>query len=165
MRISHLQRLSSGDRKAAAAFAALGFFAFAVASVITPYEESGEPLTHGSHTQVGLPPCAFYAATQYPCPGCGLTTSFALLVHGDLRNSLSANEAGAVVATLSGIALVYFTVVSASGWALRGVGVDRPLVWLVCGSALMVVARYTSVLFASRERILESVGDVLQYVL
>lgn len=165
MRTSDFQRLSSGDRKAAAAFAALGLFAFAAASVINPYEESGAPLKHGSHTQVGLPACAFYAATQYPCPGCGLTTSFSLLVHGDLRNSLSANEAGAVVATLSGMALVYFTVVSVSGWALRGVGVDRPLVWLVCGSALMVMARYTAVLFASRERILESARDVLQYVL
>ena len=31
----------------------------------------------GTHQQLGLPPCFFLKLTGIPCPGCGLTTSFA----------------------------------------------------------------------------------------
>lgn len=31
----------------------------------------------GTHEQLGLPSCAFLHFTGIPCPGCGLTTSFA----------------------------------------------------------------------------------------
>ena len=34
----------------------------------------------GTHQQLGLPPCNFVTLTGYPCPACGMTTSFALLV-------------------------------------------------------------------------------------
>lgn len=49
---------------------------------------------HGTHTQLGLPPCGVYAFTGYPCPGCGLTTSFAALAHGDLWHALTSNPLG-----------------------------------------------------------------------
>lgn len=42
-----------------------------------------DPSGHGTHTQLGLFPCTFYAWTGLPCPLCGATTSFALLA--DLR--------------------------------------------------------------------------------
>src|SRR5262245_59876521 len=47
-----------------------------------------------THTQLGLPPCQFKWLTGQPCPSCGMTTSFALLLHGDVRNSLAANWIG-----------------------------------------------------------------------
>lgn len=34
---------------------------------------------HGTHLQLGLGQCTFYSATGYPCPMCGVTTTFALL--------------------------------------------------------------------------------------
>lgn len=35
------------------------------------------PEGHGTHQQMGLPPCGFYLATGTPCPTCGMTTAFA----------------------------------------------------------------------------------------
>ena len=36
--------------------------------------------------------------TGVPCPSCGMTTSFALLLHGDIANSLRANAVGTLLA-------------------------------------------------------------------
>ena len=36
--------------------------------------------------------------TGKPCPSCGMTTSFSLLVHGDIGNSLKANWVGTLLA-------------------------------------------------------------------
>jgi hypothetical protein len=71
---------------------------FAVAVWINPYHADGSPMTLASHTKLGLPPCTFYYTTGLPCPSCGMTTSFALLMHGDLRNSLRANAVGTLLA-------------------------------------------------------------------
>jgi len=35
---------------------------------------------HGTHQQLGLPPCTFYVIFQRPCPACGMTTSWAWLL-------------------------------------------------------------------------------------
>ena len=51
-----------------------------------------------THRQLGLPPCTFMEMTGVPCPSCGMTTSFALLVRGDVLNSLRANAVGTVLA-------------------------------------------------------------------
>lgn len=72
---------------------------FAVAAWLNPYDDAGQPLRMETHRQLGLPPCTFYKWTKgLPCPACGMTTSFALLAHGDIWNSLRANAVGTVVA-------------------------------------------------------------------
>src|SRR5579875_2934793 len=78
------------------ALALLGVFA--VAAWLNPYNADGSPRTLATHQQLGLPPCNFYFVTGLPCPACGMTTSFALLIHGDLRNSLRANAVGTLLA-------------------------------------------------------------------
>src|SRR5205823_3267323 len=76
---------------------ALGLSAvFAVAVWLKPYDDDGRPLRMEAHRQLGLPPCTFYSLTGIPCPSCGMTTSFALLVRGDVVNSARANAAGTV---------------------------------------------------------------------
>src|SRR5262245_12806460 len=67
---------------------------FAVAAWLDPYGPDGQPLAMGTHKQLGLPECNFVRLTGLPCPSCGMTTSFALLMHGDLAASLQANPVG-----------------------------------------------------------------------
>jgi hypothetical protein len=49
---------------------------------------------HGTHEQLGLPPCPSVLIFDRPCPGCGLTTSWTALIHGDLASSFSAHALG-----------------------------------------------------------------------
>ncbi|MGF1468302.1 MAG: DUF2752 domain-containing protein [Sandaracinaceae bacterium] len=62
------------------------------AAVLTPAVEG-----HGTHTQLGLPPCGFLVATGFPCPGCGLTTSFSHMVRLQVGGALSANPFGVLL--------------------------------------------------------------------
>lgn len=71
---------------------------FIIAWKLDPYQDDGSPLRMETHRQLGLPPCTFYLMTEYPCPSCGMTTSFALLMHGDVWNSLRANFVGMLLA-------------------------------------------------------------------
>lgn len=92
VRISKLARAFLG-------ILAVGFIAvFATAAWLHPYAEDGTPLSMASHTQLGLPPCNMVVMYGKPCPSCGMTTSFSLLVHGDVWNSLKANWVGTLMA-------------------------------------------------------------------
>jgi hypothetical protein len=88
---------------------------FAVAVLLDPYGLDGLPRREGTHQQLGLPPCTFKVITGKPCPACGLTTSFALLLHGDLMGSLQANATGTLLALFC-LAVVPWTLAC----ALRG---------------------------------------------
>ncbi len=74
---------------------------FAIAWYLTP-----NPQGHGTHQQLGLPPCMIYYLTGRPCPSCGLTTSVSAIVHGQLRLAWRANPIGfLIVAIALGVAL------------------------------------------------------------
>ena len=73
---------------------------FVVAICLNPYDaEDGEARRMGTHMQLGLPDCSFKALTELPCPSCGMTTSFSLVMHADFWNSAKANFAGTALAT------------------------------------------------------------------
>lgn len=80
---------------------------FVAAVSIHPYDENGNPRSMSTHTQLGLPPCNFVVYTGKPCPSCGMTTSFALLVRGDVIASLRANWVGSVICVLWATTLVW----------------------------------------------------------
>jgi hypothetical protein len=71
---------------------------FVIAWRLDPYNADGSARSMATHRQLGLPPCTFYVGTGLPCPSCGMTTSFALLVRGDVVNSMRANLAGTLLA-------------------------------------------------------------------
>ena len=84
---------------------------FGVAFWLNPYTEDGSARTMATHRQLGLPPCSFVEATGLPCPSCGMTTSFSLLAHGDVVNSLRANWVGTMLAVAC-LAYIPWAVVS-----------------------------------------------------
>jgi hypothetical protein len=85
---------------------------FSVALWLDPYRPDGTARRMETHRQLNLPPCAFKVSTGLPCPSCGMTTSFALLMHGDVVNSLKANAVGTLLAAF-GLLLIPWSVVSA----------------------------------------------------
>jgi hypothetical protein len=78
---------------------------FGIALWLNPYQTDGSARRMETHRQLGLPPCTFYAVTGMPCPACGMTTSFALLVRGDVGNSMRANAVGTLLAAF-GLVLI-----------------------------------------------------------
>lgn len=49
---------------------------------------------HGTHQELGLPPCPCVLIFNRPCPGCGLTTSFTALLHGRFKDAFKAHWFG-----------------------------------------------------------------------
>lgn len=56
-----------------------------------------KPAGYGTHRELGLPPCGFLAQTGYPCPSCGMTTSFADMAHGHPVDAFLAQPFGAML--------------------------------------------------------------------
>lgn len=88
-----------------------------------------DPAGHGTHTQLGLPPCPSMLFFGKPCPGCGMTTSFAHTVRFEIGPAFGANLFGPLTYwayTISAwVALVAFvrglridTVTRAFNWTL-----------------------------------------------
>ena len=118
---------------------------FAVAIWLRPYDADGQPLRMEAHRQLGLPSCQFYFLTGIPCPSCGMTTSFALLMHGDLWNSLRANAVGTL---LAGFCLLLIPWCLASVFWKRPIflrSVERALTWSVIVFLGLMLVRWAIV--------------------
>ena len=89
--------LGTGGRLLALA-AALGCLAvLVVAAYVEP-----NPAGVGSHaSSLGLQPCQFLKTTDLPCPGCGMTTSFAWFARGHIPASLYTQPMGTTLAALA----------------------------------------------------------------
>lgn len=81
-------------RRAAAAL--VWFGTWLIVTVIALFLRP-DPHGHGTHQQMGLPPCPSVLMLDRPCPGCGLTTSWTAFVHGDFARAFSAHALGPVL--------------------------------------------------------------------
>lgn len=79
-----------------------------VGATLHPFEQG-----HGTHQQLGLPPCPSVLLFDRPCPGCGLTTSWSALIHGNLPLAFHAHPLGplmylifTVIALMSGYGFI-----------------------------------------------------------
>lgn len=88
--------LHSNERRGLALFAGALIGLLAVSAWLTP-----DPSGMGTHTQLGLPKCTMAAMTGLRCPGCGMTTSWSLVMHGEIESALTANLGGAILCLLA----------------------------------------------------------------
>jgi len=82
---------------------------------------------HGTHEQLGLPPCSFLVRTGYPCPSCGLTTSIAAMSHAQFLAAFEAQPFGVILFA----AILFFAVAATVQW-LTGhdvISALRPRTW------------------------------------
>jgi hypothetical protein len=90
-----------------------------------------DPQHYGTHQQLGLPPCSFQFLFGVPCPTCGMTTSWALLVRGEILTSFCVNAGGAMLGILA-----IFAVPWSLATAIRG----RHFAWTPGGTVTAWVA-------------------------
>jgi hypothetical protein len=117
-----------GRRIALAALALVLLALLVTARTLTP-----DARGHGTHQQLGLPPCTFYVIFQRPCPACGMTTSWAWLLRGELGRALAANAGGTLLAGLSLVGGPWLLIS-----AVRGRWLGRPSEWTMAGIAATV---------------------------
>jgi hypothetical protein len=117
---------------------------FAVAVWIKPYDDTGEIRT--TYPELGLPTCTFKYLTGQPCPSCGMTHSFVMLMHGDLLNSIRSNVVGTLLALFC-LALVPWILGSIlCRRPLFVLTIERPLTWTIVVFMTLVLVRWVIVL-------------------
>ncbi len=105
------------QRWAALAVAFACFAPLVLGALLRPSAEG-----HGTHRQLGLPPCGWAMALDAPCPTCGMTTAFAWAGEGQMAESFRTQPAGFALAVLA----------AAAGWGALHVAIGNVRV----GSAL-----------------------------
>jgi hypothetical protein len=121
---------------------------FIIAALLNPYFPDGTARQMETHTTwpLRLPQCTFYEKTGLPCPSCGMTTSFALFIRGDILNSLRANCVGTLLAAFCLVLIP---------WSLASVIVRRPLflvaiepvlIWVIVVFLIVLLLRWAVVL-------------------
>jgi hypothetical protein len=133
-------RLGAIARALLLALAAILIGLFATAGRLTP-----DPRGYGTHEQLGLSPCAILRLTGRPCPTCGMTTSIAWLVRGQLARSWRANPVGPLAASAC-LALVPWLLAVAATGRQRG----RWPVGATLMGAAVVMAAVTVLVWALR---------------
>lgn len=119
----------------------LGIAMFLFGGFMLALSVSPDPRGYGTHHQFGLPPCTFRMLSGYPCPGCGMTTSFSHFIRGDFAASARANLAGLVLASVCALLIP---------WCLWSVYVGQ--LWMVSdpvtvGGTLAICLSGLAVLF------------------
>jgi hypothetical protein len=88
---------------------AVGLLIFACSVLAVALWLTPSATGYGTHTQLGLPPCAFLQVTHLPCPSCGLTTCFAFAVRLQFGKAFLANPFG-ILAFLATVSLIPITI-------------------------------------------------------
>ncbi|MEQ1828397.1 MAG: DUF2752 domain-containing protein [Pirellula sp.] len=92
----HSVGFSESERFGLIMFAAILLGLLSVAAWLSP-----SPTGMGTHQQLGLPPCTMSYVLGIRCPGCGMTTSWAHTLNGDLASGLRSNCSGVMLCFLA----------------------------------------------------------------
>jgi hypothetical protein len=91
----------------------------------------------GTHQQLGLPACSLVQLVGVRCPACGMTTSWAWMVRGQVLKAVQANSGGAMLAVVTAVFAPWLLGSGARGrWLL---GPPRETVALAIAVAVMAV--------------------------
>jgi hypothetical protein len=96
----------------------------------------------GTHRQLGLPPCTFFVWFGIPCPSCGMTTSWSLLVRGRVGEALHANVGGTCLALLAMAAVPWLWISAWRGRAATPLLEDRAFTVAVSLLLAVTVAQW-----------------------
>lgn len=67
------------------------------------------------HSALRWPPCTLQLLLNSPCPVCGMVTSWSHFVRGDIAQSLAANAAGTLLATITIISVPWMLICVVTG--------------------------------------------------
>jgi hypothetical protein len=117
---------------------ALGVAALCLAPLVIAARIAPAPAGHGTHERLGLPACGWAAASDAPCPTCGMTTAFAHAVRGNLLESLAAQPLGflGALAAAAGFWMALHVALTGSNLApLAGRLLSPKVLWGIAGVA------------------------------
>ena len=106
----------------------------ATAAVLRP-NQSG----HGTHRQLGLPPCTFVVLFGRRCPSCGMTTAWAHLMRGQVAGALRANVGGALLGLLALVAEPWLLISAVRGRWFGWVPSSIVLAWVLSGIVVVTL--------------------------
>ena len=133
------------DGRVRLAFAAV---ALACAALLTIARRlPPDPRGVGTHESLGLPPCGFVLTSGLPCPTCGMTTSFALIMHGRPLDAVIAQPAGAALCLMT-MAMLILSVQTVYTGRLIRVNWDRiGHIRIVIGFGLLILGGWAFKMF------------------
>ena len=106
-----------------------------------------DPRGYGTHTQLGLAPCAFSIMTGRRCPACGMTTAFAWFVRGRFDRSWRANPAGSLLAPTCAALIPWLLAGAARGRPVGFRTLEAPLIGLAVATVALTLLAWTFRLF------------------
>ena len=113
-------------------FAVAVFGIFSLAAQVEPDFRG-----YGTHEQLGLPACQFMRWTGWPCPYCGMTTSFSHFVRGQFAAAFRIHPCGPLLAgMLAALVLPWCLVTAVIG---RPVITNEPVRWLLVLAIFYIV--------------------------
>ncbi len=134
--------LSWAGRLVAAGVAGACLTVLLLAAGLTP-----NPSGCGTHRGLGLTECGFLAQFGLPCPACGMTTSFAWFVRGNLAASLYVQPMGTVLAVICAAAVWGGGYVAATGRPLHKLAGIVPDRWYLVPLLSLAVAAWAWKMF------------------
>ncbi|MFG0283922.1 MAG: DUF2752 domain-containing protein [Phycisphaerales bacterium JB039] len=96
---------------------------------------------HGTHMQLGMPPCGWALTLDQPCPTCGMTTAFAHAADGAIAQAALTQPAGLLMAVVAAAVFWGAGEVAVFGSNLPPIGAKLLQTrWILLGAAVLAGA-------------------------